>query len=508
VVWKDINDICKSRAGLQPVQPRAVKKQDGSLCCGSVEMLGRWRGHFEDVRNIESSFNVVTIDGIKQMAMRREMCDALSRIKLGRQQVVMADIVKCCGGPLLDVIVSLFGTVWREKQVPVEWRDATLVPVPKMGDLSACDNWRGISLLDVMGKLLVRILNDQLQTVVEDSVADSQKCGFRAGRGCIDMVFCVHQNVEKTIEHCSKVFLLFADLCKAYNSVPRQALWCVLQKYGVPDCLVDLLRFFHDGMAATVSVGGEDTTPFEIKNGLHQGYTIAPTLLILYFEQVFKCWLHRCDAVGVKVLYKIGGKFIGECTRKPSLFVISECLFADDAALICASRSDMVIAARVFEEVTAEFGLTLSIRKTKLLVAGANLTVNDVAPLKLGGGSIEVVKELKYLGSVIEACGGVSGEVNCRIAQASKIFGHLCSLVFLARDLGLETKRLVYQSVVLGVLLYGAEFWAPTQVTVWKLETFHCRCVRSITGIGKAVQWAQHISSIQLAEYFGLLAIC
>jgi len=60
-----------------------------------------------------------------------------------------------------------------------------------------------------------------------------------------------------------------------------------------------------------------------------------------------------------------------------------------------------------------------------------------------------VVKEFKYLGSLIE---WVSGEVNRGIAQASNFFGHLRSLVFLAGDLGLETKRLVYQSVVLGVV--------------------------------------------------------
>jgi len=51
------------------------------------------------------------------------------------------------------------------------------VPVPKKGDLSVCDNWMGISLLDVMGKLFMRILNDRLQSVVEESVADSQ-CGL------------------------------------------------------------------------------------------------------------------------------------------------------------------------------------------------------------------------------------------------------------------------------------------------------------------------------------------
>ena len=59
--------------------------------------------------------------------------------------------------------------------------------------------------------------------MVEDSVADSQ-CGIRAGRGCMDMAFCVRLLVEKTIEHHHKVFLLFIDLHKAYDSVPRQAL--------------------------------------------------------------------------------------------------------------------------------------------------------------------------------------------------------------------------------------------------------------------------------------------
>ena len=89
--------------------------------------------------------------------------------------------------------------------------------------LSRCDNWRAISLLDVMGKLFARVLNDRLQLVVEGAISDSQ-CGFRAGRGCIDMIFCVCQLVEKAIEHNTKIFLLFADLRKAYDSVPRAAL--------------------------------------------------------------------------------------------------------------------------------------------------------------------------------------------------------------------------------------------------------------------------------------------
>jgi len=146
-------------------------------------------------------------------------------LKAAGSNGLLPDIVKC-RGPLLDFIVSLFGTMWRKGQIPVEWRDATLVPVPKRGDLSVCDNWRGISLLYVMGKLFARVINDQLQAVVEDSVVDSQ-CSFRAGRGCVDLVF---QLVEKTIEHHSKILLLFVDLRKAYDSagilVCFAEVWC------------------------------------------------------------------------------------------------------------------------------------------------------------------------------------------------------------------------------------------------------------------------------------------
>ena len=172
-------------------------------------------------------------------------------------------------------------------------------------------------------------------------------------------------------------------------------------------------------------------------------------------------WLDRCQVAGVEVQFKLGGRLVGERTKRPSSFVLSEYLFADDAALVCSCREDVVLAARIFDEVATENGLTLSVPKTRLLVAGLGLTIDDLAPLELDGGVVEVVEQFKYLGSLVEACGGVVGEVSCRIAQASRAFGSLRDSVFTASDLTMETKRMVYRSVVLGVLLYGAETWAP-----------------------------------------------
>ena len=78
------------------------------------------------------------------------------------------------------VLLTLMKAIWREGEVFQDWRDAVIIPVPKKGNLQSCDNWRGISLLDVVGKVLGRIIQDRLQVIVEVLLADSQ-CGFWKG---------------------------------------------------------------------------------------------------------------------------------------------------------------------------------------------------------------------------------------------------------------------------------------------------------------------------------------
>ena len=63
-----------------------------------------------------------------------------------------------------------------------DWKDAEIVPIPKKEDLKDCDNWRGISWLDAIGKLFGHILQDRLQLITVKVLPKSQ-CGFCKGRG-------------------------------------------------------------------------------------------------------------------------------------------------------------------------------------------------------------------------------------------------------------------------------------------------------------------------------------
>ena len=161
--------------------------------------------------------------------------------------------------------------------------------------LKQCDHWHGISLLDVIGKVLGRIVQGRLQVIAEKILPESQS-GFRKGRGCADMIFDAKQLVEKAREHGESLYVLFVELRKAYDSVPRQALWKVLEKYGVPEKMLNVVKSLHEGMHAEVRVGSTVTDRFEVRNGLRQGCTLAPTLFI---STLVLWWL--IGAIGVVV---------------------------------------------------------------------------------------------------------------------------------------------------------------------------------------------------------------
>ena len=113
--------------------------------------------------------------------------------------------------------------MWGGGGVVSDWKDAVIVPIPKKGDLMNCDNWHGISLLDVVGKVFARIIQNRLQAIAEDILPESQ-CGFRRGRGCTDMVFVARQLVEKCREHNDTLYVLFVDLKRRRMTLCRDQL--------------------------------------------------------------------------------------------------------------------------------------------------------------------------------------------------------------------------------------------------------------------------------------------
>ena len=140
----------------------------------------------------------------------RELEEALGKLKTGKAEGksgIVPELLLHGGVELRERVLQVMQDMWGRGGVVSDWKDAVIVPIPKKGDLMNCDNWRGISLLDVVGKVFARIIQNRLQAIAEDILPESQ-CGFRRGRGCTDMVFVARQLVEKCREHNDTLYIL------------------------------------------------------------------------------------------------------------------------------------------------------------------------------------------------------------------------------------------------------------------------------------------------------------
>jgi hypothetical protein len=80
--------------------------------------------------------------------------------------------------------------------------------------------------------------------------------------------------------------MIFIDLKKVYDKVPRNAMWWALQKYKVSSKYISLIKDIYDNIVTSVRISDGDTNDFLINIGLHQGSALSPYLFALIMDKV------------------------------------------------------------------------------------------------------------------------------------------------------------------------------------------------------------------------------
>ena len=181
-------------------------------------MVNDYEGRDESINEEEILFEEVEV--------------ALKKMKNGKSaglDGICVEMLKEGGQTIVYWLGRILNACWREGRVPQDWQDACLVPIYKgKGDKMNCSNYRGISLLSVVGKLYGRVLIERVKQVTEMRIGEEQG-GFRVGRGCVDQVFTLRLIEEKFREKKKDLYACFMDLEKAYDRVCRRNLWEVLE---------------------------------------------------------------------------------------------------------------------------------------------------------------------------------------------------------------------------------------------------------------------------------------
>ena len=496
-----------------------VKSTTGALLTEKNDILHRWTEHFDMLLNRPSSVDQSVIDAMEQrpqidhLAIApsiEEVKEAIQLLQTGKApgpDGIPPEVYKEGGPAMLSSLTSLFQLFWEAEELPQDLKDANIVYLYKnKGDKTVCDNYRGISLLSIAGKILAKVvINRRTAHILDDVVSESQ-CGFRANRGIVDMVFSIRQLQEKCREQQQNLYIIFVDLTKAFDTVSRTGLWSILEKLGCPPKLVSIIRAFHDGMQGRVVASEGVSQPFSVTNGVKQGCVMAPTLFSILFAAMLQSALNDCSA-GISIRYRFDGQFYDlrrlRARTKISAALIRDLLYADDCALVALSEGDLQELAERLSTACEKFGLTISLTKTVVMLQPAPLQSPPSPAVAINGTQLKVVKEFTYLGSCLSEMANLDPEINSRLAKASASFGRLWSRVWRERGLSVQTKIQVYNAVVISALLFGCETWTMYRKHLKQLEQFHIRCLRKIMGIS----WEDHIPNTDILRRSGLYSI-
>ena len=202
-------------------------------------------------------------------------------------------------------------------------------------DRNDCNNYRGISLLSIVGKLFTRDILLRLQTLAERIYPESQYVASVLSGQQYTWSSSFDSYKRSTI---MSLYIDFIDLTKAFDLVRRDGLFKVLPKIGCPPKLQSMVESFHTDTKGTVQFNGSSSEPFEICSGVKQGRVcgiLFGLLLKHAFDTTYEIHLRtRSD----------GRPFNIACLRAKTNvrnILIRDMLFADDAAVATHTQEEL-----------------------------------------------------------------------------------------------------------------------------------------------------------------------
>ena len=190
---------------LGPTQSKTapLKCISGEVINDQGEKMERWVEHYSELYSRENSAVDPLLDAIGPLPIMEDLdaeptleelnkaIDSLACGKAPGTDDIPPDLIKPCKSTLLQPLHYTLCQCWREDGVPQDMKDAKIFTLYKdKGDMSDCNNYRGISLLSTVGKVYARVVLARLQQLAERVFPESQ-CGFRAERSTVDMIFSI-----------------------------------------------------------------------------------------------------------------------------------------------------------------------------------------------------------------------------------------------------------------------------------------------------------------------------
>ena len=371
-----------------------------------------------------------------------------------------------------DIILKFCNDALCDGHIPDQWKLSNIIPVPKKGDLTKTDNYRGISLTSIVSKTLNRMLLNRIKPSLEEILRNNQN-GFRPGRSTTSHILALRRIVGGVKAKNLKATMLFIDFKKAFDSVHRGLLMKILKAYGIPEVIVQLIDRVYTGTKAKVVTADGITEVFDILAGVLQGDTLAPYLFIIVVDYIM--------TVAIDDVSDSGFTLKPARSRRVGAEKLADVEFADDVALVTDTIDEAKLLLDRLETAALSVGLAMNDSKTKFM--SFNTPEEECSLTSSTGNQLEHVQDFIYLGSWIAT---TERDLQVRKAKAWAACHKLKKIWKSNLRKGLKIRLFV--ATVESIFLYGSETWTLTESLKKRIDGCYTRMLRMALN----VDWKLH----------------
>ena len=204
-----------------------------------------------------------------------------------------AKVLKAWADVLVVPLTRIVNTSFATGVFPKAWKTAKVIPMHKKGDKKDKANYRPVSLLPVLSKVIESLARKQLSEYFEkNGLLPEGQHGFRPGRSTTTALLAMHDDWSMARHERKVTAALFWDLTAAFDTLQHDLLVKKLQLYGLDSTSLKWFESFLEGRKQHVEFAGHLSGPVDMPCGTPQGSILSPLLFTIFVADLPQWTVH------------------------------------------------------------------------------------------------------------------------------------------------------------------------------------------------------------------------